>query len=146
MIYIIDEDVKNLKSNIAELKMRGFEAINIPDADEGFKALIHASDIELVLIDVMLAVHDNVAKSRYTFENAEEELTTGLQFLDDMISQRPDVFPSNVAIFTCAKEPWLFAKIKKNCEKHDIPLLDKDDFGSTCDFADKVEEILKSLS
>ncbi len=144
MIYFVDEDVRYLEAFVVELECRGHKVRVLDDADVGFKELTGAADIDIALIDIMLAVEQDPHKSRYKIESEEEELTTGLAFLDDLVVQRPDVFPQKAAVLTCAREPWLVTRIKHVCGKHKIPLLNKDNFASSLEFAEQIEEIIQS--
>lgn len=143
MIYMIDEDVIQLRPFALELKIRGYEVVQIDNADEGYRALSEAKNIELVLVDIMLTTEDKDV-SRYSRESTRDFLNTGLLLLQDLIYVNPTFFPSRAVIFSMSSQEWLVSEIKEISDKHKIPYLRKSEYPSPFKFGNVIDGIIKS--
>jgi len=85
MIYFVDEDFRKLRVLVSELRINGFDATILRDADSAYHQLVSEkkANIDLVIIDVMLAVNPDISKSRYTRANTDDYHKTGLLLLED---------------------------------------------------------------
>lgn len=143
MIYFVDEDVGQLRPWAIELRMRGFGVEMLRNADVAWERLLNTTDVELVLIDIMLAAQEN-DQSRYSRAATDNYLETGLVFLDELVQQRPQYFPARAAILTMTGLPRLLQKAQLACQKYNIPLLRKFEFATPLEFGDEIEGILDS--
>lgn len=143
MIYIVDEDVIQLRPYAMELKILGYEVKQIDNADAAFDILCQASDVELVLVDIMLATGDSKT-SRYDRESTDDFLKTGLLLLDDLYKHNQTLFPSKLAIFSMGSQNWLVTKIKEASSKYKIPYLRKRDYPSPYQFGQKIHDLLNN--
>lgn len=143
MIYIVDEDVLQLRPYAIELEIRGFQVKQINNADCAYRVLSNASDIELVLLDIMLATED-AGNSRYTREATRDFIKTGLILLEDLSHTNPTYFPSHVAVFSMGSQEWLVREIIEKTQKANIPYLRKREYPSPFAFGNKVEELIQN--
>jgi hypothetical protein len=148
MIYIVDEDVAQLRPEESELKLRGYEVTFLRNADLAFDVLVSCENchVDLVLIDVMLATNEDAAMSRYSREKTDNFLRTGLLLLADLVDQNKTVFPTKAVLFTCSAGKALLAAVKQASDQYRIPLLRKRDFNTAFEFADRVEDILRKVN
>ena len=146
MIFIVDEDIAQLRSFKTELEVRGYTVKPIRNADEAFDILVsfETDDVDLVLIDVMLAAGCDESTSRYNRENSDNFMKTGLLLLNDLILQNPDVFPAKAIIFTNSTNEALLGAIGKVCEEHGVLIMKKKDFETAYEFGNTIEGILNS--
>ena len=145
MIYFIDEDENELRSFAVELKLRGYDTKQLLNADEAFDVLITVDDVELAILDIMLSTGEGKT-SRYSREKTQDFIKTGLILLDDLVSQKPDVFPKRVVIFSHARAESLVGLIRAAASDYHIPYLDKNDYDNSYDFGNKVQNILNQLT
>ena len=145
MIYFVDEDHRKLRALVTELEFFGYDAEIIKDADSAFTALsgVSPDDIDIVIIDVMLAVRVNGSNSRYTRERTDDYHQTGLMLLDDLAISNAEVFPNKALFFTHASNNELLSLVQKKSEEHGTIYLRKRDFNTAFEFAIKVDAIIK---
>jgi len=145
MIYFIDEDLNELPSIRQELEMRGYETKQLLDADEGFKVLMHADDLELAIIDVMLSTGET-GSSRYPRDITDNFLITGLVLTKELHQQQnhaaQKLFPNRIILYSHATEQGLVDKINKTSKSLGITYLSKNDYDNSYIFANKIEEII----
>jgi DNA-binding response OmpR family regulator len=141
MIYIVDEDVIQLRPYAIELEIRGYNVKQLNNADCAYRILSQAKDIEFVLLDIMLATEDSNT-SRYKREETRDFIKTGLLLLEDLNLANPEYFPSHVAVFSMGSQEWLVKEIIKSTINNNIPYLRKREFPSPYLFGDKIEELL----
>jgi hypothetical protein len=135
VIFFVDEDATACAAWHAELRMRGLKVGILPDATTAFATLwdIAPTEVQLVLIDVMLAVGDAVETSPYWSELP----TAGLRLLADLVQQNPEVFPAKALLFTNAVGEVLDEAIAC-AERFGVPLWDKRSITSPMLLADLV--------
>jgi len=146
MIYFIDEDYRKLRALASELTaFHGFETKIIRDADSAFRELsdIKECDVDLVIIDVMLAVNANGESSRYSREDTDDFHKTGIVLLDDLVLVNPDVFPKKAVYFTHASSGDLVKAISGSANKHGIRVLKKKDYNTAYDFGNEIVGIIR---
>ncbi len=102
-ILLIDDDFLPMQYYVSKLNKEGWEVIHLKDADKALEYLIQASnvnsnDIALVLLDVMLPYG-----KKYTSEETEEGLKTGIFLLEDIRRYLGDEVP--IIILTNVKNP-----------------------------------------
>jgi hypothetical protein len=139
MIFFIDEDSAAFRAWTSELRLRGLQVECLWNANEAFDRLykIEQAEVQLVIIDVMLAVED-VDDDRFSLERTYENLETGRCLLDDLIDQNPAVFPDRAVLLTnTINEKILRAAVKKS-SRHKVPLWKKANIYSPVDFGDLV--------
>lgn len=149
MIYFIDEDYRKLRALASELTtFHGFKTKIIRDADSAFRELsdAHASDVELVIIDVMLAAKADGATSRYSREATDDYHQTGIVLLDDLVMVNPSVFPTKSVYFTHASSGDLVKAISASASKHGIRILKKKDYDTAYDFGNDIVDIINKLN
>ena len=145
MIYFIDEDYRKLRALASELKtFHGFETKIIRDADSAYRELcdVKESDVDLVIIDVMLAVKADGESSRYSREETDDFHQTGIVLLDDLALVNPGVFPRKSVYFTHASSSDLVKEITASAKKHNIRMLKKKDYDTAYDFGIEIVGII----
>ncbi len=142
MIYIIDEDYNDLQSFAIELKLRNYSVELIRDADAAFEKLKDAKDIELAIVDVMLAT---ASQDESIFSIAETDYfkITGLVLIEKLSIVNKDFFPKKSVLFSHAVTRNLIDKINIFSKENSVPFLSKNIFSNTFNFANEIEKILK---
>ncbi len=143
MIYLVDEDVNQLSAFAEELRFRGFDVLQIDNADSAFDCLLAAQDIELVIVDVMLGTADPEI-SRFSRERTTDFLTTGLALLDDLFLVDGQKFKSKILLFSMTSTPTLLQAVQRASSQYGAPFLRKRDYVSPYAFGEKVQAFLGS--
>ncbi len=148
MIYFVDEDYRKLRVLVSELKINGFDAKIIRDADTAFAELseVDKSNVDLVIIDVMLAAKVNGNTSKYSREQTDDYHKTGLLLLDDLALANPSVFPKYAIYLTHASNDVLVKNISISANKYGIKMLRKKDYDTAYYFGEDVAKIIKELN
>jgi ActR/RegA family two-component response regulator len=142
MIYFVDEDLSYARQFTVPLVLRGYEAKILLNADRALDVLSEAKDIELAIVDVMLATAD-ARHSRFRADDTDSFLETGLALMRELNKTRPDVFPRKFAVLTAASEASLVGDIETACRKMQVPHLKKGDFKQPKALADRLVEIMQ---
>lgn len=139
MIYFVDEDYSAYESWIAELELRGYGVMSLRSADEAFNTLYDASpdNVQLVIIDVMLAV-DDVSDPRFAVALTDTYLEAGLRLLENLVEQKPAVFPHRAVLLTNTISEKTLTSARKVSTQFGIELWDKREMMSPLDFGDRV--------
>ena len=145
MIYFVDEDHRKLRALVTELNFFGYKSKVINDADTAFDELsiVTSNEVDIVIIDVMLAVKINGDKSRYSRDRTDDYHKTGLLLIDDLAISNSAVFPTKAIFFTHASSQSLLAQVDEKAKKHKTLYLRKKDFNTALEFATRVDEIIK---
>lgn len=148
MLYFVDEDKNELEPYVFELEGRGYQCKILRNADDAYDVLLTANDIELAVIDVMLATA-NAQTSRFAAVDTDNFVTTGLTLLDHLVenqgAERSSIFPSRAIFFSSARIGAVVSKIKHKAERHNVRYLDKNEFSSTPEFANAITDVLGAL-
>jgi len=147
MIFFIDEDSAAFRAWTSEMRMRKLEVECLWNANQAFRKLCEISpdEVELVIIDVMLAVED-VEDEQFSFERTYEYRETGLCLLDDLVVQNPEVFPRRAVLLTNTINEKTFREAKKTSKRHDVPLWEKSRISSPVKFGDLVRDQIGALA
>ncbi|MBI5331371.1 MAG: response regulator [Betaproteobacteria bacterium] len=143
MIYIVDEDVVQLRPYAIELEIRGYEVKQIDNADAAYELLRTADNIELALIDVMLSA-ESVEKSIFSRERTGDFIKTGLVLFEELTFANPKYFPGRAAFLSMGTMDWLVKEITGVSEKYKVPYLRKRDYRRPMAFGDKVESLINN--
>lgn len=147
MIYFVDEDKNELEPYVYELEGRGYDCQILRNADRAYDVLVGATDIQVVVVDVMLATA-NARTSRFDAISTENFVTTGLKLIEELIANQPqgqNVFPSKAVFFSSARIEQVVSRIEKMSATYNIPYLDKNEFSCTPDFADALINHIDSI-
>jgi len=144
MIYFVDEDFGAYESWIAELELRGFHVKSLRSADEAFAALwgIALEDVELVIVDVMLAV-DDIDDPKFSVELTDGYLESGLRLLENLVQQNPNVFPQRAVLLTNTINDKTLGAAADVSKRYAIELWDKREIMSPLYFGDRVEAAIE---
>lgn len=147
MIYLVDEDFSAFGAWIAELVLRKHPVQPLLNADEAFRLLCQAApeQIDLVVIDVMLAVEDPRV-SRFGEDRTDDYLETGLRLLEDLAEQNPVVFPRRAVLLTNTTNDATFNAAQRTSSYFRVPFWQKSTIFSPVEFADRVEKLVSELS
>jgi len=145
MIFLIDEDETQVRPFKTELEIRGLKVISILSADAALHSLKKRTDIDLAIIDVMLAADTNGDTKDFSRENTKDFKTTGLRLLERLVELNPTVFPNRAVLFSMATTAEMVSEIKIECGKFGVEFLRKAEFASPLEFGDKIEEILTAF-
>jgi hypothetical protein len=146
MIYFVDEDMSALGAWMLALELRHHVVRPLPNADVAFDRLCEAdaSGIDLVIIDVMLAVDPET--TRFDLGRTSSYLETGLRLLEDLCPQNPRVFPDRAVLLTNTTTQGILKAAQKTSHRFEIPLWRKSAIDSPSSFADLVEARLLALN
>ncbi len=146
MIFFVDEDSSAFGAWILELEVRGHSVQIIRNADAAFVRLceVNESEVNLVVIDVMLAVADP-ASTRFGGERTDDNLETGLYLLKDLCEQNGDVFPRCAILLTNTANPTTKREARKMSSTFGTPLWEKSAIYSPVNFGDRIEQRLREL-
>jgi hypothetical protein len=147
MIYWVDEHFPAFDPWIFDLTERDYDIVTLRNADEAFAALCRVSpdDVQLVLIDVMLAVV-GPELTRFGAARTAKYLETGLCLLEDLCPQNGDVFPERAVFLTNTSDTPTLVMADAVCARLDVPLWKKSEFYSPEAFGDRVEAWIRRLS
>lgn len=147
MIYLVDEDLNAFGAWITELQLRNFPVTCLWNANEAFARLcdLDGQGLELVVIDVMLAVED-VEDVRFSSARTDVYQETGLCLLDDLVEQNPAIFPSRAVLLTNTVSDRTLKEARKASTRHRVPLWKKSSIDSPVDFGDRVEARIQELA
>lgn len=149
MIYFVDEDIHEIELYAIELDNRGYQTVILRNADEAFATIPKAKNIELIILDVMLATSGGKT-SRYTSFQTDSFVTTGLFLLEELVDQHSSNkclgIPEKVVLFSAASMVWVVEKINNAKEKHGIHYLDKKEYDDAFQFGEDIEKILKKVN
>lgn len=147
MIYFVDEDVKETEPYIYHLRFLGFDATIIDNADDAFEHLVTASDIDAIVLDVMLSTRNSSA-SRFDAISTNNFVTTGLKLLDDLVQQRQGdgtkQIPNKVVLFSAATRPEVVSMICAKRDFYKIPYLNKMEYDEVDRFAKMIQNVIGS--
>lgn len=136
-IYFVDEDYPKFRAWLLELEYRNLRVQPLEDADRAFAVLEVATDIEWVIIDVMLAASEREV-SRYEVGRTDGSLETGLVLLRDLCRVRPDVFPHRAQLLTNTTNDSTYRAARQCAFDHGIELIDKVSVDGARDFGDRI--------
>jgi hypothetical protein len=147
MIYLVDENLNAFGAWITELQLRDFSVKCLWNATEAFTGLcdVMKDGLELVVIDVMLAVED-VDDEQFSSARTDVYQETGLCLLDDLVEQNPSVFPDRAVLLTNTVSDRTLKEARKASVRHGVPLWKKAEINSPVDFGDRVEARIAELA
>lgn len=124
MIFLVDEDDESYDASLTDLEMEGFEISVLGDADEAYARLsqVDASELELAVLDVRLAVGDPES-SRFDAERTDDFKLTGLELLKDLSKVRPDLFPARAMLITNTVNQKRLDILQEYADQHQAPFL-----------------------
>jgi hypothetical protein len=146
VIYFVDEDCVAYWAWIAELKLRDFEVKPLRSADQAFDLLwnVSADGVELVIIDVMLAV-DDVSREQFSREATDNYLESGLRLLEHLSHQNETVFPHRALLLTNTISQSTLSAARKVGAEYGVELWDKRQIMSPMVFGDRVVEAISRI-
>ena len=149
MIYFVDEDKIDIDPYAMYLSSLGHKVKLLHDADEAYNTLIEANDIELIILDVMLATAEG-ENSRYSPQDTHFFTITGLTLLDDLVSyyknganrKASNIIPNKVILFSAATSSKIVNLINNKVQAYNIEFLPKDDYDEVDLFYQKIRGML----
>ncbi len=147
-IFLVDEDKIQLEPFKVEFEYRGYEVVFIKDADDALRELstVVPDDVDLVIIDVMLAANIDPKVSKFSREATNDFLETGLRLIERLSICNPKVFPRKAILFSNATDADLVNAIEEVAGKNKILYLDKRKFQSPMEFGNTVDNMIKSIN
>jgi CheY-like chemotaxis protein len=145
MIVIVDEDRSQMRPFALELEFRGYQVENMVDADTALRELRGRRDLQLVVVDVMLAADYSEIRSEFTAKETEDFKFTGLELATRLLAT-PDEYPSitaqNILIFTMATSAEAKGRINAWCKEHQVEYRAKSECSNPMEFGELVERKL----
>ena len=136
MICFVDEDIGSGNAYSIALKMRGHQVLILHDATEALEILPTAGDLDLVLLDVMLA-RGRDPQGYFEHRHTVNGLETGLVLLDLLVERKHSALVSKVVLLSAATNSGLVAQIRSKAKQHAVPYWKKD-FRSASSFCEKL--------
>lgn len=144
MIYFVDEDVQYAREFSVPLVLRNLEVKILSDADAAYNTLESATNVDCVIVDIMLATGDAGA-SRFSSAETDGFLRTGILLMSYLSNCRPTLFPHRFVVLSAAGTS-LMLDVKKYCLEQRITVLRKSDFRDPSALADELQKIMKRLA
>jgi len=147
VIHFIDEDWPAWLSWTGELEVRGWQVNKIWCADDAYNQLTssEAPAIDLVIIDVMLAVKDYEG-DQFTDTRTAHYLQTGLVLLEDLVATNPTPYPGRAVFLSNMMGEETRRATERTCRLYEVDLWRKSQFESPVMFADHVEAHIQKLN
>ena len=143
MIYVIDEDINQMKPFVLELQLRSYEVKQIRDADEALDEIQNLTSEDFLLVDVMLATHPEPSRSAFSREDTKDFKITGIRLLH-RIFNKFTLFPrSNAIMFTQASSDSMRTEVERYAKNSGCRLLYKNSYEDPLSFGDELEKIMK---
>jgi hypothetical protein len=142
MIYFVDEDVPYIQEYSVPLKLRNRSVSILANADLAYDTLETASDVELAVIDIMLATGSKET-SRFSRAASEDFLKTGILLIHYLTDLRPQLFPKKFVVLTAASDHRLLRSVRECCDPLNIEILRKMDYSSPAKLAQKIESLIR---
>lgn len=142
MIYFVDDDVNQMRPFRDELEFRGYTVKSLRHSDEALQCLRQASDVELVILDVMLGTGPKES-SEFSREETRDFLITGLALINKLMTESHDKFKNKVVIFSMASQSIVLDEISKSIDEHGVTYLRKTNYADPEEFGNKVIGQLK---
>lgn len=143
-VYFVDEDFGRYGPWIVECSFQRLDVCGIGDADQAYNQLTDATDVELVVVDVMLSA--KYQSSRFSPERTDNYLKTGLCLAEDLASNGGPAFPNRIVLLTNAVGDDIFRAANDVRKMLDIPLWQKPQILSPFDFAERVRRRVDELT
>lgn len=141
VIYFVDEDVPYIQEYSVPLKLRNRSVCILSNADIAYRTLEMANDVELAVIDIMLAT-ESKESSKFSRAESEDFLKTGILLIQYLNDLRPRLFPKNFVVLTAASDRRLLKSIRDCCDPLNIEILRKMDYSSPAKLANKIESLI----
>lgn len=144
MIYFVDEDVALTEAWRAAVALKGHEVSPIEWVEDAEEILLVADDIDLVVVDVMLAQRASTeAYAPHVVPGSG--LAVGLTLVERLIAARPDIFPGSVVLWTHVRNESILAQCRSKKNDWAVEFIRKRDYRSPAKFAALVEVCLGHL-
>lgn len=139
----MDEDCAAYESWVAELELRGYQVTVLRSANDAWNLLwkTDVAQIELAIIDVMLAVEDTT-DSRFSHQITDGYLEAGLRLLENLAEQNGSAFPRRAALLTNTLNEKTLGAAHRVSKQFEIPLWDKRRIMSPMEFGDIVQDAI----
>ena len=142
MIYIVDEDIVQMSSLKTEFEFRGYEVKMISNADDAWDIIPGESNLDLVIIDIMLAAKPP-QESRYKSDKTRSYTITGICLAEDFLEQYNEMFKNKIVYLSHTNENGILSTIEKSVTKNNIAFFRKHEYPSDMTLA---EDILNNLN
>jgi hypothetical protein len=143
MIYFVDEDELDILDIVEEFRDNGHSVTQLTTADEAFRKLQNADDIEFLIIDLMLATDIN--SKMFDAIETDNFTKTGLVLFDKLIaawggeeSEKSLEIRKKSSIFSAATDSTLVDSINAAVGNLGIRYLRKRDYDDSLDFYNDV--------
>ena len=146
MIYLVDEDLSDVEVYSDIFREEGYETRIIEDADEAYDVLVGATNVQGIILDVMLATGVSQT-SRFDSIETNNYTQTGLALakrlkLAHTESGRPPNY-SRIILFSNATENGFLSSIKETVDDLKISYFAKYDETDPFDIASKMLRVIQ---
>ncbi|MGB2712119.1 MAG: hypothetical protein WBC33_11465 [Conexibacter sp.] len=152
MIFFVDEDFHLYDPWIEKMRQKDYAVEPLWNANHAYRRL-HAQpreDVELTIIDVMLAVGGmlDAEHEQFSYVRTQGYLETGLRLLDDLVRANPRVYPKRAVLLTNAFGKETLTAAQETRDRYGIELWAKSSFvgeEGAQEFADRVDDLIQRL-
>ena len=144
MIFLVDDEPMKMRPYKTELEIASFRVEVYDNANEALEILstVNISDVELVIIDIMLGVRYNNSDTAFSDSATRQHMRTGLVLLDRLVKANNAVFPRKAVLLTGTTDEDITDEAKRKAAGYKIELLYKDNFRDANEFCKKIKEML----
>jgi CheY-like chemotaxis protein len=137
MIVFIDEDMSQISAQMLELELRGFDVQQLEDADRALERLPEMQDIQLLIVDVMLAAHWDAERSAFSDKETSGYFFTGLSLAQRLIDDGV-VLPHSIVFYSMISSYEAQERVRAFCKKTGATYLMKSQFQDPYEFVDRI--------
>lgn len=134
MVYFIDEDIGQAEAWAAILGVKGYDTQVIGDAESALRHFAKCDDVELVIIDVMLAGSADGTGTHFRRDETDDFQMTGVILLDELVKLRGDIFPISAVLLSQNVKREIVQRIEGSALHHCIPFWRKAEFNDITEF------------
>ena len=142
MVFIIDEDEIQMRPFMLELALRGIDAEQLLTADEALRRASHFGREDIFLVDVMLAVDVDAASSVFSRTSTDDYKITGLQLVDVLRKERPDLPPRNFILMSQAASSRMKDVIRRFASTQGVAYISKSAYDDPLTFGEEIQKKL----
>lgn len=137
-IVFVDDDNAHCKVWMDILRSKGLACRIIRDATEAYDYLVEADDLGVVVLDIMLSARHPGRQQRYSAEQTNDYMTTGLVLFNEVSSLRGDRFSKKVILFTHTDKKLTITKARGIAKEHGINFIRKKELNGPYDMIARV--------
>ena len=142
MIYIIDEDINQIKSFVMEIHLKGHDNKQLTDADQALEQITSLNKNDILLVDVMLATNPHINQSSFARDETRDFMLTGLILLRKMFQKYPEFPRKRAILFSQASSKTILEEIYRFTQETGCSFLSKNTYNNISEFGNAIDKII----